>query len=169
MIDADYGRLMVRYNIWQNAQSMPVLEAMPQDALTEDRGGFFAGLLATVNHLLWGGIIRVSRSDPSVKAPAGSIPENVKLHPTAGSRAAARFHMDGKMRIWAKALDTIDLTGPLARYSGALSREVRALMAATVVHFFNHQTHHRGQSNSMPTDMDENAPVSDLFIMPEEV
>lgn len=169
MIDADYVRLMARYNKWQNVQLMPVLEAMPQDALTEDRGGFFGGLLATANHLLWGDTIWMSRFDPSVEAPAGGIPESVNLHPTAGSWAAARFHMDGTIRIWAEALDTIDLKGALTWFSGALGREVTAPMETIVVHFFNHQTHHRGQIHTMLTAMGETAPVSDLFIMPEEV
>ena len=66
MIDPAYCRTMARYNAWQNAQLIPVLEAIGHDALLEDRGGFFGGILATANHLLWGDTIWMSRFDPSV-------------------------------------------------------------------------------------------------------
>lgn len=169
LIDAGFVRLMARYNTWQNAQLVPVLEAMDHDALTVNRGGFFGGLLATANHLLWGDTIWMSRFDPSIEAPAGGIPESSNLHPTAGSWAANRFRMDGKIRLWAGALDAGALQGTLTWFSGALGRQVSAPLATTVVHFFNHQTHHRGQIHAMLTAMGEAAPVSDLFIMPEEM
>ena len=169
MIDADYVRLMARYNAWQNAQLIPVLEAIGHDALLEDRGGFFGGILATANHLLWGDTIWMSRFDPSVAPPAGGIPESVGLHATIGAWAADRLRIDGKIRLWAEALDTVGVQGALTWFSGALGREVTAPKASTIVHFFNHQTHHRGQIHAMLTAMGAAAPVTDLFIMPQEV
>ncbi|MBW4708162.1 damage-inducible protein DinB [Roseobacter sp. YSTF-M11] len=159
---------MARYNAWQNDQLKPVLEAMSPGDLAKDRGAFFGGLLATANHLLWADTIWLSRFDPSMPAPEGGIPESVDLHPTISSWAADRFRVDGKIRFWAEGLRALDLKGELTWFSGALGREVTAPMASTVMHFFNHQTHHRGQLHAMLTAAGQKAPVSDLFIMPKE-
>lgn len=136
--------------------------------LTLDRGGFFGSILATANHLLWGDTIWMSRFDPSVEKPAGGISESVELHLTVGSWAADRFRMDGKIQFWADGLHAVDLQGTLTWYSGAAGREISAPIPKTVVHFFNHQTHHRGQIHAMLTAIGRKAPVSDLFLMPEE-
>jgi len=37
-----------------------------------------------------------------------------------------------------------------------------------VAYMFNHQTHHRGQVHAMMTRAGTDAPVSDLFPMPED-
>ncbi|WP_338420759.1 DinB family protein [Pontivivens ytuae] len=39
-------------------------------------------------------------------------------------------------------------------------------LAGLVVHFFNHQTHHRGQVNAMLTAAGERPGDTDLFLMP---
>ena len=126
MIDAAYVRTMARYNAWQNRQLMLVLEAMPPEELARDRGGFFGGLLATANHLLWADTIWMSRFDPSVEPPDGGIPESVDLHPTVSSWAADRFRTDGKIRYWAQSLRALDLKHDLTFRSSVLGREVTA-------------------------------------------
>ena len=168
MIDPRYVRTMAQYNSWQNNQLMPVLEAMGAEELTRDRGGFFGSILGTANHLLWGDLIWMSRFDPSIDPPSGGIPTSPELHPTVGSWAAQRFWLDGKIRIWADAIGAVDLEGDLSWYSGALGQDVTAPMAMTITHFFNHQTHHRGQLHAMLTAAGQKAPVTDLFIMPKD-
>lgn len=169
MIEPRYVQTMARYNSWQNAQLMPVLEAMSVEQLTQDRGSFFGGILATANHLLWGDTIWMSRFDPSVDPPVGGITESTGLHSTVGSWSADRFRMDGKIRFWADGLRAVDLKGDLHWHSGAAGRDITAPMASAIMHFFNHQTHHRGQIHAMLTAAGQNAPVSDLFLMPKDV
>ena len=169
MIDAEYVRLMARYNFWQNVQLMPILEDMSDTELTKDRGSFFGSLFATANHLLWGDTIWMSRFDKAVAPPKGGIPESVGLHATLSAWAADRRRLDGTIRLWAERLASVDIEGSLTWYSGALGREVSAPKASTIMHFFNHQTHHRGQIHAMLTAAGNKAPVTDLFIMPEDV
>jgi uncharacterized damage-inducible protein DinB len=169
MIDPRYVRTMARYNSWQNGQLMPLLQGMPPEALAEDRGAFFGSLLATANHLLWGDMLWMSRFDPSVDAPQGGIAASTGLHPTAAAWSADRFRLDGKIRYWADSLRALDLKRDLTWFSGAAGREMTARLDLCVVHFFNHQTHHRGQIHAMLTAAGCKAPVSDLFLMPEDV
>ena len=168
MIAPRYVQTMARYNSWQNDQLMPVLTAMRAAELAADRGGFFGGILATANHLLWGDTLWMSRFDPSVTAPAQGIAESVDLHLTVDSWAADRFRLDGKIRFWADGLRAVDLNGDLTWFSGAAGREITAPLETTITHFFNHQTHHRGQIHAMLTAAGQKAPVSDLFLMPKD-
>lgn len=169
MIDPRYVKTMARYNRWQNTQLMPVLEAMPLDELTTDRGSFFGSILATANHLLWGDTIWMSRFDPSVDAPVGGIDTSIDLHATSASWAADRFRIDGKICFWADGMRALDLKGDLEWYSGAAGRDMKTSYEKAIIHFFNHQTHHRGQLHAMLTSAGQKAPVSDLVLMPKDI
>ena len=168
MIDARYVRTMARYNSWQNNQLMPVLEAMSMAELSQERGSFFGSLLGTANHLLWGDALWMSRFDPSVIAPDCTLSDSPALHSTIGSWAADRFRMDGKIRFWADGIRALELEGDMTWHSASAGREITAPVATCVVHFFNHQTHHRGQIHAMLTAAGQKAPVSDLFLLPKE-
>ena len=168
MITPEYCRTMARYNAWQNRQVTEALDGQPLEVLAEDRGAFFGSILGTLNHLLWGDLLWMSRLDPSVDAPEVTQKESPGLHPTLGAWSAERYHLDGKMRHWANAVRAMDLTGDLHWYSGTAGRDLVAPRAFCITHMFNHQTHHRGQVHAMMTAAGLTAPVSDLFLMPEE-
>ena len=158
---------MARYNIWQNKQLMSALKVMPLDEVTLERGAFFGSILGTLNHLLWGDQLWMNRFDPKVPAPVGELADSTKLHPNVAAWEVERFRTDGHIRLWADRLKAIDLAGDLSMYSRVLQADVTKPMGACVVHFFNHQTHHRGQIHAMLTAAGQEAPVSDLFFMPE--
>jgi uncharacterized damage-inducible protein DinB len=168
LIDPGYVRMMARYNSWQNNQLMDVIELMPKDELIKERKAFFGSILGTANHLLWGDTLWMSRFDPSVQPPDGSIPESTGLWPTAAAWSADRFRMDGKIRFWADGVRAVELKGEMTFHSRLLGRDVTAPMSDAVAHFFNHQTHHRGQIHAMLTAAGQKAPVSDLFFMPKD-
>ena len=69
---------------------------------------------------------------------------------------------------WAQNLRQDDLDAELTWYSGILQRDATTPFARTVVHFFNHQTHHRGQVHAMLTSAGQDAPVTDLIFMSED-
>ncbi|MFK7837495.1 MAG: DinB family protein [Sulfitobacter sp.] len=167
MIDAAYVRVMARYNAWQNKQLSKIVEPMDAAVLTQDRGAFFGTIFGTLNHLLWGDKVWMSRFDPSVLPPQTPFEDHTKLTPTISVWGAQRFHLDGKIRHWADALRSIDLKGSLTFSSVTQRGEVTMLREECVVHFFNHQTHHRGQVHAMLTAAGRDAPVSDLIYMPE--
>ena len=169
MIDTGYVRTMARYNLWQNNQIRRVSEAMTLDELLQDRGLFFGSILGTLNHLLWGDRIWMCRFDPSVEKPAGGISDSVNLCTDLAAWSRERAHSDTQITTWAQQLDAAALGGDLAWYSGAAGRDVIRPLSLCVTHMFNHQTHHRGQVHAMLTATGADAPVSDLFLMPEDV
>lgn len=166
LVFPDYCLTMARYNAWQNRQLRAAFDSLSDAELRKDRKGFFRSLLGTANHLLWGDRIWMSRFNGDPKPPGG-IPESVSLHPTAAAWAAERYRTDARILHWAESLNAIDLKGDLTWYSGVLGREVSKPLDLCIVHFFNHQTHHRGQMHAMLTAAGADAPVTDLFVMPE--
>ena len=167
MITPEFCRMMARYNAWQNNGLRKLVEAMDETDLRRDRGAFFGSILGTLNHLLWGDQIWMSRFDGGA-APAGGIKESPDLTPTPAVWGAERFRTDGRIKVWAEGLHALDLTGNLTWFSGALGREVAKPMALCVTHMFNHQTHHRGQVHAMLTAAGQRPLDTDLFIMPGE-
>jgi len=57
------------------------------------------------------------------------------------------------------------LAEDLTWFSGAANREVRAPLRLLVTHFFNHQTHHRGQVHAMLTAAGQETGDTDLFLV----
>ncbi|SFU17270.1 DinB family protein [Sedimentitalea nanhaiensis] len=167
MITREYCRVMARYNAWQNRQLSVLLQAVDPEELTRDRKAFFGSILGTLNHLLWGDLAWMSRFDGGA-APGGGIADSPSLCPTLGAWDAKRFRTDGRIRLWADALDSIALQGDLSWYSGSMGQQVSRPLALCVTHMFNHQTHHRGQVHAMMTAAGLNAPVTDLVFLPEE-
>lgn len=167
MITPDYCRMMAQYNTWQNRQLTEALESAPGHVLREDQGAFFGSILGTLNHLMWGDRIWMSRFDPSIEAPVGGIPDSPAMCPTIAVWGGERFYLDGKITFWAEGLKSVQLTGDLEWFSGAAKAQVRKPIAVCVTHMFNHQTHHRGQVHAMMTRAGLQAPVSDMVFMPE--
>ena len=165
MVTVDYVQTMARYNAWQNAGLIDLLAGMDAGELTRDRGAFFGSILGTLNHLLWGDRVWMSRF-AGWKAPGAGLAESVDLTPTYAAWKAERQRTDGKMIVWADALRPIELRGDLTWHSGALGREVSRPRALLVAHMFNHQTHHRGQVHAMLTAAGLAPRETDLFAMP---
>ena len=168
MIDRDYCVMMSRYNAWQNNQLLGFLEQLNPEELKRDRRAFFGSILGTLNDLLWGDQMWMSRFDGG-SGPSASIPDSVTMHPTLAAWSADRFRTDGRIKLWADSVNNIDLQGDLSWYSGAMGQDVTKPLSMLIPHFFNHQTHHRGQVHAMLTATGSKAPVSDLFFMPEDV
>lgn len=168
MIEAGYVRTMARYNAWQNRQLTEILTGVDDDVLRADRGAFFGSIMATLNHILWGDTIWMSRFTSAVKPPAVPAAQHKDFTPTFAVWSAERFRMDGAIRMWADTLRTLDLKGELAWYSGTLKKDMCAPLDVCVVQLFNHQTHHRGQVHAMMTAAGLDAPVTDLPFMPED-
>ncbi len=78
---------------------------------------------------------------------------------------AAREKADGEITLWAHKVDDVWLGEDMVWFSGAANREIRAPKRLLVAHFFNHQTHHRGQAHAMLTAAGEETGDTDLFLL----
>lgn len=168
MISAQYCRTMARYNAWQNNAVLAELRVMDVAELTRERGVFFSTLLGTLNHLLWGDLIWMGRFDGG-EPPVGGIADSPDLTADLESYALLRFQTDARILHWAKHLKDLDLVGHFTWHSGAAGLDVNKPIALCVAHFFNHQTHHRGQVHAILTGLGVQTQSTDLFLMPEDI
>ena len=167
MITATFCQQMARYNRWQNKNLQREAEALTDAERHLDRGAFFGSIIATMNHLLWGDTIWMSRFD-RWKKPSVGIPESPRITGSWATYKAARGDADSRIVTWADKLSESDIQGDLAWYSGALKADVQKPKWVCIQHFFNHQTHHRGQIHAMLTNAGREPSDTDLFIMPED-
>lgn len=167
MISPDYCVMMARYNAWQNNQMKAALEALSHEDLTKDRGAFFGSIQKTANHILWADMVWMSRFEGTDR-PDGGFAESTQMTPTLAAWSVERFRMDGRILKWAENLRSVDLVGNYVWYAQLLKADMSKPIAQCVTHFFNHQTHHRGQIHAMVTDAGGQDWVSDLFLMPEQ-
>jgi uncharacterized damage-inducible protein DinB len=166
MIDAAYVQRMARYNRWQNENLYGVADLLSEEARRQDRGAFFGSIHDTLSHLMWGDGMWMHRF-ANIPKPAGNIRESVSLYPDWNGLKQVRKTMDDAIDTWSRSVDDDRLNGNLTWFSGAANREVSKPLWQLVVHFFNHQTHHRGQVHAMLTQAGGKPGDTDLFLMPE--
>ncbi len=166
MIGPDHVRTMARYNAWQNENLYGAADTLDDAARRAERGAFFGSIEATLNHLLWGDRIWMSRFAGMPKPPGG-IADSRTLTPDWATLRIERDRTDSQIIAWAAGLTETDLAGEHTWYSGAAGREVTKPLWLLVTHMFNHQTHHRGQVHAMLTAAGAKPGDTDLFMMPE--
>ena len=166
MITPEYCREMARYNTWQNNGLRQLVSTMDKDALYQDRGAFFGSIMRTLNHLLWGDTLWMSRFDGGSGTDL-TIEESFDMAPTPAVWAGERFRMDARISLWAESVHAVDLIGDLVWYSFAAAKQMSKPKAICVMHLFNHQTHHRGQVHAMLTAAGQKPQATDLPFIPE--
>lgn len=167
MISVEYCQTMAAYNAWQNRGVMDVMKSLPEKELTKNRRVFFGSILKTANHLLWGDQLWMSRFDGGHAPSVDSIPQSVELHDTLDLFLGDRQRTDARIIRWSKKLRQLDLVGPMTWYSGSIEQNVTKSKAMCIAHFFNHQTHHRGQLHAMFTAAGHRPQATDLVFLPE--
>ena len=165
MIDAAYVQRMARYNRWQNENLYGAADALSDAERQRTRGAFFGSIHATLNHLLWGDRIWMSRLAGTPR-PEGGIPQSVSLYADWNDLKRERAAFDTVIVDWADQLEDASLAGELTWFSGAIKAEVRKPKWLLVTHMFNHQTHHRGQVQCMLTQAGSKPGDTDLPFTP---
>ena len=162
MITVSYVRAMAEYNRWQNENLYGAADQLSDGARKEPCGAFFGSIHATLNHLLFGDQIWMSRFAGTPKPKALTIRDSVGMYDSWDELKRERVAFDGVMLDWADRLDPAWLDGELTWFSGAVGREVTKPKWLLVTHMFNHQTHHRGQVHCLLTQAGTRPGTTDL-------
>ena len=163
-MDAAYFRHLARYNTWANERIYAAAAELSDAERKAKRPSFFGSIHATLDHLLWGDQIWMSRFAGTPR-PEGGIKESTSRHPDWEALKRERIAFDRVIKDWASALDPAWLEGDLAYFSGAAGREIKRPKWFLVTHMFNHQTHHRGQVHCMLTQSGAKPGDTDLPFM----
>ncbi len=162
----DYALTMARYNLWQNENLVSAVSLLSQGERQKDRGAFFGSIEKTFSHIYWADQIWLGRF-AETPLPGGGIKDSVELITRWDAFVVQRAAFDHRILAWAKGVEAEWFAGDLVWYSGAMAKHMSKSKTLLCVHFFNHQTHHRGQIHSMLTAAGVKPGASDLAFMPE--
>jgi len=168
MITPGYVRTMAAYNAEMNRRLFSAAGRLSDSERRLARGAFWGSIHGTLTHILWGDRQWMSRfdkwpkPDAPIKQSAGMIDDFAELR-------AAREKADGEITLWAHEVDDVWLGEDMVWFSGAANREIRAPKRLLVAHFFNHQTHHRGQAHALLTAAGQETGDTDLFLLIPEI
>ena len=164
-----YGT-MARYNTWMNRKVYAAAATLDDADRRRDLGAFFGSLHGTLNHLLltdraW--LVRFTKDADLFRSLDGSMPalsgrldqESYADFPTLRQE---REKTDGDVERWAATLTDAALAAPIAYYSVAYARPYEHPLWWGVSHFFNHQTHHRGQATTLLVQLGRDPGATDL-------
>jgi uncharacterized damage-inducible protein DinB len=164
MITASYVRTMAAYNAEMNRRLYAAATRLPDAERRAPRGAFWKSIHGTLGHILWGDSMWMSRFDGWLR-PSTPIKQSDHFIEDFAELCTARDDADGRISRWADRVDDVWLGGDLVWLSGAAQRELRAPKRLLVAHFFNHQTHHRGQAHALLTAAGEDTRDTDLFLI----
>ncbi len=159
-----FVRTMAAYNAEMNRRIFAAAARLSDAERRRPRGAFWGSIHGTLCHLLWGDQIWMSRFDGWPK-PATTQKESAGLVEDFAELRRLRTDLDEKISAWAERLDEAWLAEDMVWFSQSAQKELRSPRAFLVTHFFNHQTHHRGQAHAMITAAGEQTGDTDLFLV----
>ncbi len=178
MITREYLVLLAAYNQWMNASLYEAAGKLTAQALAADRKAFFGSIIGTLNHIAVADTLWLQRfaKHPSHHAVLDAIRElptplslDTILFEDLGELADYRKMLDEVIKQWAAALSEEDLQHVL-HYKNMKGVAAQKRIGSLAVHFFNHQTHHRGQATTLMSQAGLDLGVTDLLaLIPNEI
>jgi uncharacterized damage-inducible protein DinB len=174
MTPVDQYRALARYNAWMNEKLYAVAAEMPDAERRRDVGAFFRSIHGTLNHLLltdrawlWRltGAARVAGSRDAAGKPipmSGRLDQ--ELYADFEELRRERATTDADITAFAAALTPERLAEEIT-YRTTAGVEQRHVLWWAVSHFFNHQTHHRGQVTTLLKQAGYDPGVTDLIAL----
>jgi len=156
---------MAHYNRWANARLYAACGALPPGDFDRPRPSFFGSIMATLNHILVGDSIWFGRFTGNL--PAGVTQLNQILHSDFAALKAAREAKDAEIVAFAEAMTLERLNGTFS-YTNTRNQSFTDPLFPPLMHFFNHQAHHRGQVHGLLSHAGANPPELDMIFYMRE-
>jgi uncharacterized damage-inducible protein DinB len=159
--------MLAEYNAWANARIYEAASTLTDADYRADRGAFFKSIHGTLNHLLVADRIWMRRFTGTGPSPARL---DEILFEDFSELWAARRAEDRRIIDYIGSLTDADLAGDFRYRTIVNPVDIEQPLAPALDHFFNHQTHHRGQVHCLLSGLRGNAaaPSLDLIIFQRE-
>ena len=158
-------RMLGSYNRHANERLYEACSGLGDEERTKERGAFFGSIHGTLNHILVGDRIWMSRFEGG-EAPSTNL--DAILYDDFDALRESRVAEDARIEAYTASLTAELLDGTIA-YVNDQGREFRDPLSVLLAHLFNHQTHHRGQVTAMLATTGVDYPVLDMHrvLIPE--
>jgi uncharacterized damage-inducible protein DinB len=170
-------QLMSHYNQWMNQKIYQASKQLGDEKIKQDQGAFFGSILATLNHIYVADIIWLRRFAQHTRQYQTlnylpELPSYTVLNQIVAEYLETwyklRQDLDTLIINWCQEITAIDLTYNLA-YTDTKEHLYTKNFGQLIQHFFNHQTHHRGQISTLLNQQGIDLGVTDLLkIIPEQ-
>ncbi|MEI8700123.1 MAG: damage-inducible protein DinB [Mesorhizobium sp.] len=140
--------MFAAYNQWANSRIYDAAADLDEEEFHRNVGAFFGSMMGTLNHILTADRIWMRRFTGEGDAPARL---DTILHRALPGLRLAREAEDKRIIDWVGALSDKALSGRFSYMTVSDMRTVSQRLAPALDHFFNHQTHHRGQAHTILT------------------
>lgn len=151
-------QMLARYNTLANSRLYEVCARLSDAERKRVRPAFFKSIHATLNHIMVGDRIWLTRFE------GGEIPStglDAILYEDFDELRAVRTSEDERIESFASGLNEEFLASSI-QYRNNQGKIYTDPVDLLVAHFFNHQTHHRGQIHDMLTQTEIAPPVLDM-------
>ncbi|MCP4383750.1 MAG: damage-inducible protein DinB [Hyphomicrobiales bacterium] len=155
-------RMFAHYNQWANRRLYEAAGGLADADYRADRGAFFGSLHGTLNHLLVADRIWMARFTNDKSAPTKL---DAVVHDQFEELRAARNAEDNRIMTYVDGLTDADLVAMLTYRTITSPRDISQPLAPALAHFFNHQTHHRGQAHCLMTQIAGNDAMPPLDLL----
>ncbi len=152
--------MFAAYNQWANGRIYDAAADLVDEEFERDVGAFFGSMLGTLNHLLAVDRVWMKRFTGEGDAPSttGAI-----IHRALPVLWTAREAEDRRIIDWVSGMSEKALAGRFS-YMTVDMRTVSQRLSPALGHFFNHQTHHRGQAHMCLTVLGRPSVPLDLML-----
>src|SRR4051794_218819 len=152
--------MFAHYNTWANSRVYESAARLSVEQYRADRGAFFKSVHGTLNHLLVTDQIWMQRLSGE-----GEAPERLDaiLFETLDELRVAREAEDRRIVGFVEGMDDQRLAGTVKYRRVSSPEQFEQQLSSAMAHWFNHQTHHRGQVHALLTGLLGEAPVLDLL------
>lgn len=165
--------LLAQYNQWMNASLYRAAATLSPEERNQSRGAFFGSILGTLNHILVADITWLTR----IRAQYGSVGalHALATFPVPSALNQILFeNFDDLARVRA-ALDQVivqfiadvtdDMLDGALQYRNMKGDRMSKKLSSILLHYFNHQTHHRGQVTALLSQAGVDYGVTDLVVL----
>jgi uncharacterized damage-inducible protein DinB len=155
-----YFKMFAHYNRWANATLYAEAATLTREEFNRPTGAFFGSLMATLNHLVVADRIWLNRFTGS-----GPTPRHLDeiLFEDFEPLREARAMEDARIIGWNGSLTAADLDTDFTYVPMTSPQAVTQKLGPALAHFFNHQTHHRGQAHMILTTLGKPSLSLDLI------
>ncbi|MEL6963456.1 MAG: DinB family protein [Pseudomonadota bacterium] len=156
---------MARYNRWANRRLCAAVEGLGHEAYFQARPAFFGSIHGTLNHILVGDRLWLSRIE---EQPTPQLELDRCPFADLASLTGARRIEDERMIKLTDSYDDRAIDRAIQYRMVTRPGEAETPLHLCWLHLFNHQTHHRGQIHDQLSQTDVPPPSLDLIYYLQE-
>ena len=169
----NHFELMAHYNRRLNEQVYGAASGLDNTTLCKDLGAYFNSILGTLNHIMVGDLLWLNRfakhSDLFVslsKLNSYESPTSLDeiLYQDFNRLRHVRAEIDQIIITWATSEAQQDDYMRAFKYTNSKGISSTRNFGEVVSHFYNHQTHHRGQVSTLLSQLGYDIGVTDFLI-----